>query len=180
MVWDYGQVIARFCRGQQARGWWSWGRALRDGNCKNAAEESLKYVDRLRHCCKKTLSKIWRGTGWWASKLWTTFLWIFWDESLKSVKYRKELFLNGTVSKTQFSTISIRKKYLLISWVGGPDGKYLSRRHDGPSATTSVRHDRVPNFFPSGSNKLNQNEFHYIWPLSVENSKIFLNLNRTR
>ena len=46
--------------------------------------------------------------------------------------------------------------------MGGPDGKYLSRGHDGPSATTSVRHDRVPNFFPSGSNKLNQNEFHYM------------------
>ena len=128
MVWDYGQFIARFCRGQQARGWWSWGRALRDGNCKNAAEESLKYVDRLRHCCKKTLSKIWRGTGWWASKLWTTFLWIFWDESLKSVKYGKELFLNGTASKTQFSTISNRKKVFSYCLSGRAGRKIFESR----------------------------------------------------
>ena len=179
MVWDYGQVIARFCRGQQARGWWSWGRALRDGNCKNAAEESLKYVDRLRHCCKKTLSKIWRGTGWWASKLWTTFLWIFWDESLKSVKYGKELFLNGTASKTQFSTISNRKNiYLLTEWEGRTENIWVGVMTDQAQRRPCAMTECQISSLPAQTNSIKTN--FIIWPLSVENSKNFLNLNRTR
>ena len=49
-------------------------------------------------------------------------------------------------------------KYVLIDWVGGPDGKIFGSRswRTGPSAARSVRHDREPNIFLSGPTKLSQ------------------------
>ena len=104
----------------------------------------------------------------WHQSFEQLFLWICRDESLESVKCRKGLFFFeiGQPQKHSSPQVPIEKNmYLLTEWEGRSvmtSTQILVRGHDGPSPATSVHHDRVPNFFPSGSNKLNRNEFHYI------------------
>ena len=81
---------------------------------------------------------------------------ICWDESLESVKCGKEPFFHwDSLKNTVLHKFQQENNlYLLTEWESWTENIWVEVMMYGPSALTSVRHDRVPIIFPSGSNKL--------------------------
>ena len=112
----------------------------------------------LCHCCKNSrLFPKYEGVqhGWYQS-FEQLFPRICWDGSLESVKCGKELFFRwDSLKNTVLHKFQQEKNlYLLTEWEGWTENIWVEVMTYGPSAATSVRHDRVPIIFPSCSNKL--------------------------